>query len=142
MIFLLKAELVAKREGKAVLTIDKAYPVPSVIRLNRYIRIPYKKIDLSRKNIMRRDGYRCQYCGCKTKELTLDHIIPKSRGGADTWDNLTTACKKCNNKKGNRTPEEAGMKLLNPPSRPNHILFFKQYVDKFDDTWRPFLFMD
>ncbi len=91
---------------------------------------------------MKRDNYQCQYCGSRSIELTIDHIIPKSRGGDDSWDNLTTACIKCNNKKGNRTPEEAAMKLLNTPKKPNHILILRRTVYNIDDTWKPFLFMD
>jgi 5-methylcytosine-specific restriction endonuclease McrA len=99
-------------------------------------------IELSRKNIIRRDNYRCQYCGKKTSTLTIDHVIPKSRGGTDTWDNLVAACVKCNNKKGNRTPSEANMPLLKKPRKPNHIMFLKQFMGTIDDSWRPFLFMD
>jgi 5-methylcytosine-specific restriction endonuclease McrA len=78
----------------------------------------------------------------KTHELTIDHIIPKSRGGSESWENLVAACTKCNNKKGNRTPDEAGMVLINKPRRPHHILFIKQFMGKLDDNWKPFLFMD
>jgi 5-methylcytosine-specific restriction endonuclease McrA len=91
---------------------------------------------------MRRDGYRCQYCGTKTHELTIDHIIPKSRGGSDSWENLVSACKVCNNKKGNQTPEEAKMVLINAPRRPHHILFITQYMGKVEDNWKPFLFLE
>jgi 5-methylcytosine-specific restriction endonuclease McrA len=104
--------------------------------------MPYKRIDLSRKNILKRDNHRCQYCGKKTLDITIDHIMPKSRGGIDTWDNLVAACVRCNNRKGNRTPDEAGMKLLSKPRRPNHIMFLKQYIGRTEDSWRPFLFMD
>ncbi len=117
-------------------------PFPSVIRLARYIKIPFKKIELSRRNILKRDGYRCQYCGVKSHELTIDHIIPKSRGGNDSWDNLVSACKECNNKKADRTPEEAGISLFKKPRRPHHILFITQYMGKVDENWKPFLFME
>jgi 5-methylcytosine-specific restriction endonuclease McrA len=72
----------------------------------------------------------------------MDHIIPRSRGGLDSWENLTTACIKCNNKKGNRTPDEAGMRLLTVPKRPHHVMFLKHAMGQVDDTWRPYLFMD
>lgn len=91
-----------------------------VIRLLEYIRIPFAKIMShrpSRNMIHKRDGHQCQYCGDK-ENLTIDHIIPASRGGLDTWENLTCCCSFCNTKKGNRTPEEAGMKLLNKPKAP------------------------
>ena len=142
MLILSKAELVAKQNGKAIRSPSISFPHPSVIRLLRYYRVPYRVIELSRKNILRRDNYQCQYCGKKTHALTIDHVIPKSRGGADTWDNLVAACVKCNNKKGNRTPEEAHMPLIRKPRKPNHILFLKQYLGKVEENWRPFLFMD
>ncbi len=138
----MKADMVEKRDGIVVRSINKSFPCPSVIRLSAYIKVPYKKIELSRKNIHRRDNYRCQYCGSRSTELTIDHIVPKSRGGIDSWENLVTACISCNNKKGSRTPDEAKMKLINLPSRPHHILFMKQYMGKVEKTWKPFLFMD
>lgn len=142
LVFLTKAELVENKNGHRIRTVNQSFPFPSVIRLSSYIRVPFKRIELSRKNIIRRDGYRCQYCGVKTHELTIDHVIPKSRGGTDSWENLVSACKICNNKKGNRTPEEAGMPLIAKPRKPNHILFLKHFVDKIDDEWKPFMFMD
>lgn len=139
---LTKAELVANRDGQVVHSIKRNYPFPSVIRLSRFIKVPFKKIELSRKNILRRDNYCCQYCGTRTHEVTIDHIIPKSRGGAVSWENLVSACHRCNHKKGSRTPEEAGMALINKPQKPHHIIFFKQFMGKADDSWKPFLFMD
>ena len=142
LILLLKAELVVARSGRAIRSVTMTFPYPSVIRIASYVRVPHKKIDLSRKNILRRDGLRCQYCGNATTPLTVDHVIPRSRGGGDSWENLTTACVLCNNRKGSRTPEEAKMRLLSLPKRPNHVLFLKQYMGKVDDNWKPYLFMD
>ena len=142
LIFLMKAEMIAKRDGTVIRSVKKSFPMPSVIRLSGYIRVPYKKIELSRKNIIRRDNGRCQYCGEKRSDLTIDHIIPKSRDGTDSWENLVAACKPCNNKKGSRTLEEAGLTLISKPVRPHHIIFFRQQDGKVDASWRPFLFMD
>lgn len=142
MYLLTKAEIIAFKEDRFIRTVSNSYPYPSVIRLSKYLRIPYKRIELSRKNIHRRDGFRCQYCGEKNGDMTIDHIVPKSRGGVDSWDNLVTACRRCNNKKGSRTPQEVNMTLLNVPSRPHHIVFIKQFIEKLDENWRPFLFMD
>jgi len=136
-----KAELVAEHQGMIIRSVTTSLPHPSVIRLSRFIRVPYKKVELSRRNIIRRDGFCCQYCGSHTHELTIDHIIPKSKGGIDSWDNLVSACKKCNNKKGDKTPEEAGLKLQIAPRRPNHIVFIRQFMSKSDQLWAPFLFM-
>lgn len=142
LMFLTKAELVEQRSSQVVRTVRNNYPFPSVIRLCAYLRVPFRKIELSRKNILRRDGMRCQYCGTQHPPLTVDHVIPRSRGGNDTWENLTAACIRCNNRKGNRTPEEAGMRLQLPPKKPHHVLFLKHHLGKIDDTWRPYLFMD
>ncbi|MCG9893435.1 MAG: HNH endonuclease [Thermosynechococcaceae cyanobacterium MS004] len=104
------------------------FPLPTVIRLRYYVRTPYKEIALTRRNILNRDGHGCQYCGYSGDELTLDHVLPRSRGGEDTWENIVTACVKCNVKKGNRTPSEAQMPLCQTPRRPYSSLFFE--VDK------------
>ncbi len=141
LLFLTKAEIVTKRDGLLLRSISASLPYPSVIRLLRFVHIPYKRIELTRKNIHYRDESRCQYCGAKTKDLTIDHVVPKSRGGVDTWENLVTACKKCNNKKGNRMPKEAGMKLINAPYRPNHLMFLKKFINKEREDWKQFLFM-
>ncbi|MDQ1266606.1 MAG: hypothetical protein QG635_1758 [Bacteroidota bacterium] len=142
LLYLMKAELVAKRDGQVIRSVSNAFPLPSVIRLSTFFHIPFKRVELSRKNIIRRDNSRCQYCGTKTGDLTIDHVIPKSRGGADSWENLVTACVRCNNKKGSRTPDEAGMSLIKKPNKPHHIMFFKQFNGRIDSTWKPFLFMD
>lgn len=93
------------------------YKLPSVIRLMDYRRIPHFKISPSRRNIFQRDDLTCQYCVKKfsPQDLTLDHVLPRSRGGKSTWDNLVAACYKCNHKKDDRTPDEAGMKLHRRP---------------------------
>ncbi|KPQ00934.1 MAG: Restriction endonuclease [Bacteroidetes bacterium HLUCCA01] len=140
LIFLEKAELLHDDPGRKVRTVRTEFSFPSVIRLRRYARIPYKHIVLTRKNIMKRDGNKCQYCG-KTSDLTIDHVLPRSRGGQDTWENLVTACGKCNHKKGNRTPREAGMPLFREPYRPNHIMFLREYLGQVQEPWKPYLYM-
>lgn len=98
--------------------------LPTVIRLRSYVKIPYKEISLSRRNVLHRDNYTCQYCGERRHDLTIDHIVPRSRGGIDSWDNVVAACLKCNVKKGDRTPREAGLALLTTPRRPqSHVTF-------------------
>ncbi len=136
-----KAELVHKVDNKFIPTVKANLPYPSVIRLSKFVRVPYKKVMLSRKNILRRDNHRCAYCGRSDLALTIDHIIPKARGGSDTWENLITACTKCNNYKGDRTPEEANMKLLFKPYKPNHVIFMKNFVNKIDENWKPYLYI-
>jgi len=92
--------------------------LPTVIRLRHFVRVPYKPLPLTRRNLFHRDGHRCQYCGAGAEQLSVDHVVPRSRGGLDTWENVTTACLPCNVRKGNRTPREAAMPLLRPPHRP------------------------
>ncbi|MEM9511092.1 MAG: HNH endonuclease [Cyanobacteria bacterium P01_E01_bin.48] len=101
------------------------FPLPTVIRLRNYITVPYKQIPLTRRNVLYRDEHQCQYCGCHNDELTLDHVLPRSRKGGDTWENVVAACVRCNIKKGNRTPQEAGMPLLRQPRRPHSSLYFE-----------------
>ncbi len=118
--------------------------VPSVIRLLEYRRIPHQTRALSRKNILMRDRYTCQYClkVMPAGELTLDHVIPRSRAGESAWENLVACCHHCNNRKGSRTPEEAGMKLARQP-RPfslhtsRHLM---RLLGKSDEQWRKYLF--
>ncbi|MEX1011938.1 MAG: HNH endonuclease [Balneolaceae bacterium] len=140
LLFLGKAELLHDDPERSIRTIRRSYTYPSVIRLRRYIRIPYNRIVLSRRNIMRRDSHQCQYCGIGSN-LTLDHVMPRSRGGRDSWENLVTACTGCNVRKGNRTPDEASMPLRRPPFRPVHITFFRDILGGVEDHWKPYLYM-
>lgn len=139
LLFLEKAELLHDLPQKKIRTIHSEFDFPSVIRLRKYARIPLKNIVLSRKNILKRDHYACVYCGSREK-LTLDHVIPKSRGGEDTWENLVTACSLCNHKKGDRTLREAKMKLLVKPFRPNHILYLRDFYGRVHEHWKPYLY--
>lgn len=100
-------------------------PLPTVIRLKHYVRVPYKDIPLTRRNLLQRDNHSCQYCGYIGEGLTLDHVVPRSRGGEDSWENMVTACVRCNVKKGNRTPKESNMPLRNPPRKPHSSLYFE-----------------
>ncbi|MEX0602574.1 MAG: HNH endonuclease [Bacteroidota bacterium] len=142
LLYLGKAELIAACDGKLLHSVSLTMPFPSIVRLSLYIRVPYKKIVLSRKNIHRRDAHRCQYCGRGDVTLTVDHVIPKARGGRETWENLVCACIRCNNRKGDRTPSEAQMSLQRKPIRPNHVMFLRDYVGNVDDRWKPYLFMN
>jgi len=142
MLYLGKAELVASKDSRTINSVSRKLPFPTIVRLLIYIRVPYKKIVLSRKNILRRDMYKCQYCRRGDVTLTIDHIVPKSKGGDDSWENLVAACVSCNNKKGDRTPEEARMFLHKKPTKPSHITFMKHFVGKIDDKWKPFLYMN
>ena len=142
MLYLGKAETIETADGLALRSQSMQIPVPSVIRLDFYVKVPVKRIMLTRKNIIKRDGGRCQYCGKKKAQMTVDHVIPKIFGGGDTWENLVCACLECNNKKGHRTPEQIGLPLFRKPRRPNHITFIQQFVGISDHRWRQYLFMD
>lgn len=133
--------MVLDDKRKNLHSVTKIYPWPSVIRLSRYISVPYKRVVLTRKNILRRDSYRCSYCGRGDLPLTIDHVVPRARGGSDSWENLVCACTLCNNKKGDRTPEEANMLLTNRPFKPSHIMFIKNVVGKLDENWKPYLYL-
>lgn len=140
LLYLGKAELIAAKDSQMIRSISTAMPFPTIVRLRIYIRVPYKKIVLSRKNILRRDLYSCQYCR-RSDNLTIDHVIPKSKGGDDSWENLITACIDCNNKKGDRTPEDSKMSLTKKPTKPSHITFMKHFIGKIDEEWKPYLYM-
>jgi len=114
-----KAEVV-KSDENPIVTGYKTYVRPLIIRLLNYIKHHSRTLRANRNRIYKRDGHQCVYCGSK-KELTLDHIIPKSRGGSNDWTNLVTSCLKCNLKKANRTPEEAKMVMRVKPYTPTLI---------------------
>ncbi len=139
LVFLHKAEMVECRTDRELRTVRSSYPWPSVVRLKRYVRVPYRKVLLTRRNVIRRDRHRCAYCG-SAERLTIDHVLPKSRGGPDTWENLVAACTLCNNRKGNRTPEEAGFTLQTRPFRPSHVMYMRDLVGTGEEAWKPYLF--
>lgn len=140
MMFLEKAEIVQNRNDTFVMGVSNNFRCPSIIRLKEHR--PLKvKVQLNRKNIMKRDGFRCVYCG-SISDLTIDHVIPKSRGGKTTWENLVTACSSCNNKKDDKLLHEAGMRLRTSPKMPNRIVFLRQEVKMIEEDWKPYLYLD
>ncbi len=118
----------------------ESFPLPSVIRLINLIRRPRPRVRLTRKEIFLRDGWRCVYCGRETRDLTLDHVMPRHRGGPHTWDNLVSACKPCNHRKAGRTPSEARMTLLREPAAPRVSIYhtFFEYLVTMHE-WRKFV---
>ncbi len=122
----------------------QVFRAPSVIRLQYQIKRPRPRVRLSRREIFLRDRYACQYCGRETHDLTLDHIVPRHRGGAHSWDNLVAACKACNHRKGGKLIDEARMHLLRPPFEPRcdvYSLFTPYLSDPRNETWRTYLFL-
>jgi 5-methylcytosine-specific restriction endonuclease McrA len=141
LVYLGKAEIVEYLDSH-IHSVTISMPFPSVVRLQIFFYKPYTPVILSRKNILRRDRYICQYCGKKTMPLTVDHIIPRHFGGKHTWDNLVCSCIRCNNRKGNQTPDQAGMKLSKKPRKPSNLFFMQFYIDNPHETWRPYLFLN
>ncbi|MFN3587833.1 MAG: HNH endonuclease [Spirosomataceae bacterium] len=138
LVYLRKAELVASNSNLKLRSVTRSFPYPSVIRLSQYVNVPYKSVELSRGNIFKRDKHQCVYCGNK-EDLTLDHVMPKSRGGKTSWDNLVAACRKCNARKGDYTPEEAFMLMSHQPYKPTFLSFLRDSNGTVDNEWKPFL---
>jgi len=113
--------------------------VPHVIKLREYVHVPRGPARrVSRRAVFARDRFRCQYCGAD-KRLTVDHVVPRSKGGTDTWENVVASCAPCNLKKGDRTPAGADMRLSRPPRAPDPTCFVYMYVDDIHDSWLPYL---
>ena len=134
-----KAEVIEHSQG-LIHSVTSTFLLPSVIRVIYLIRRPRPRLRLSRREVFARDRYTCQYCGRETKDLTLDHVVPKHRGGRHIWENLVSACKVCNHRKAGHTPSEARMKLLHQPFQPqvNHYYMFYQYLQD-RESWQKFI---
>ena len=120
-------------------SVSSSFKLPAVIVVNTIVKYVFSGFSASRKNICARDENTCQYCAVKFQiaELTIDHVFPKSRGGKNEWDNLVASCRKCNQRKGNRTPEEAETELLKEPVKPKNISFrFKRHSE---EVWENYL---
>jgi 5-methylcytosine-specific restriction endonuclease McrA len=137
------SELSAHRQEEAIQTPRLRLRVPRVILLQAYEHLPRAKVRFSRLNIYARDQNTCQYCGRQAPrgELNLDHVVPRSRGGGTSWENVVCSCIPCNLRKGGRTPEEAGMRLLHPPVRPRWTPLFRSTPRRgpLHQQWLPFL---
>lgn len=140
MVFCDKAEVLV-RNHQQIQTVDQVIECPSVVRLRHMVRRPLPRVRLSRRGVFRRDSYTCQYCGQQVGRLTLEHVIPRHLGGGHTWENLVTACVRCNHRKGGRSLEESGMHLLRLPCQPkaSPYYFLERYVENSPEEWRPFL---
>ncbi len=134
-----KAEVIEKL-GKPLRSAATEHVWPHVIRLLSYVRVP-KSVQrkISRRALFARDNWRCQYCGTEAGKLTLDHVVPRSRGGESIWENVVASCAPCNLRKGNRTIEEAGMRLAHPPRRPAPTLFVTLSAPRIPDAWDRYL---
>jgi 5-methylcytosine-specific restriction endonuclease McrA len=144
LVFLQKVE-VLQESDREIRSENCALRVPAVVRLVRFVRLHRREVKFSRQNIYARDKYQCQYCGkvLKPRDLTCDHVTPRSRGGHTAWTNIVACCHACNRKKGGRTPEEAGLNLLKRPTRPSWLLGFhaRFTVQQPPPSWREYLFL-
>ncbi len=134
-----KAVLLVNGRG-VIRTASVSFPRPSIVRLSHMIRRPHPRVKLTKREIFRRDHFTCQYCGQRPSILTIDHVLPRHRGGHHTWDNLVTACPSCNRRKGGRTPGEAAMTLRAVPKEPRAsaaYLFGRTFEER--DEWTKFL---
>ena len=142
LVFLGKAERV-EDSTRVIRSPSMTFLVPSVIRLQRYIRKPAKPtIAFNKKNILKRDAHTCQYCGRNGGErMTIDHVIPKSLGGRTVWENVVSACRGCNLKKGNKRPWEVGMRLLRKPTKPHSSSYLGMlaHTSPHHESWRKYL---
>lgn len=132
-----KADLIAD-DGTVLHSARMVIASPSVVRLRYVVKVPYaRRTAMSRRALFARDDYRCQYCG--THADSLDHVVPRSRGGQHTWENVAAACRPCNLRKRDRTPAEAGMWLARPPRAPKEQAWITAAVVVVPDEWKPFL---
>lgn len=136
-----KAELIEAAE--AMLHSERfTIPTPLVIRLVYYVKIPpLMSLPVTRRTVLARDHYTCQYCGLMPprQQLTLDHVLPRSRGGKTVWENVVTACDKCNGRKGNRTPAEANMRLITEPKRPRYLAIAALASVEVKQAWNKYM---
>lgn len=143
LVFGAKAEVI-EYDHADIATPQRTFRAPSVIRLQYHIRRPRPRVRLSRREIFARDGHVCQYCGKASGDLTLDHVVPRHRGGGHTWDNLVAACKPCNHRKGGKMPDEARMRPMRAPYEPRCDVYtqFSPYLsDPRNVAWRDYLFL-
>lgn len=131
-----KAEII--EEGDGILHSERfEMPFPSVIRLVYYVNVPYRAVSLNRRAVFARDNHTCQYCGGRAE--SIDHVVPRSRGGEHSWENVVAACRRCNTRKMNRLPGEAGLKLMRKPSEPRDHVWFLSLAGEIHPTWEPYL---
>jgi len=133
------SDLTDNQKNRLVHTARMCFLIPEIIVLTEYNGFINQKVKMNRRNIYERDAYICQYCGKRfnSQDLNLDHVMPRSRGGKTTWKNIVTSCIECNNRKGNRTPNEAGMILLRKPVKPHWLTQGRKF--RFPKSWEDFL---
>lgn len=132
-----KAEVV-HADGQVFRSEHLEIAAPSVVRLNYFVKVPYRaRASLSRRAVFVRDNFECQYCGHPAQNV--DHVIPRSRGGGHTWENVVAACRRCNARKENRAPSDVGMRLRHAPRPPHESVWIVVAVERVDPEWEPYL---
>ena len=142
VILIIRGKAEVLENGRGYLhSISESFDIPSVIRLMYFIRRPHRPRRMTKLEIFNRDQYTCQYCGRQNNDLTLDHVIPKHRGGQHSWDNVVSACAACNRKKAGRTPSEAGMPLIKEPGQPSYTRLRIAHISPgLREPWRKYLY--
>jgi 5-methylcytosine-specific restriction endonuclease McrA len=143
LVFGEKAEVI-EFNHQVIHTVTMEFKAPSVIRLQHHVRRPRPRVKLSRREVFARDRHTCQYCGRQSHDLTLDHVVPRHRGGGHSWDNLVTACKSCNHRKGGKMLDEVRLRLVRSPFEPRsdlYSLFTPYLADERNEAWRSYLFL-
>lgn len=135
-----KAEIVEEVADRALTSVGCRHTFPSVIRMVYYIRRSFREVPLTRRNIIERDGHTCQYCS--RPGTTVDHVVPRSRGGENSWTNCVCACLACNHKKNNQTLKESGMTLLSRPRKPAMFPWLSRYRERARRDWGRYLYCD
>jgi len=141
LVILGKAEVLHAR-SHSLAVVKGTYPAPSVVKLRHHVKRPLPELKLSRRTVFARDNYTCQYCGLATRELTIDHVIPKRLGGHTVWDNVVAACRKCNTRKSDKPLEHSGLRLKRAPGRPRYVPFIsltKYLAGRKNEVWRDYL---
>ncbi len=142
LVYMGKAEILHANPEYRVQSVKHSYDMPSVVKLRSQVKRPLPELKLSRRTIFARDNFTCQYCGITTKDLTIDHVVPRHAGGPATWDNLVACCKRCNIKKGDKLPHQVGMKLMRTPRRPRYtpyISLTKYISGRKNQIWKDYL---
>ena len=141
-----KVEVIEHSRDKTIRSANRTWPMPSVVRLVRGFKRDRLKTKFSRINVYARDGFTCQYCGIRgmTEDLTFDHVIPRAQGGKTSWENVVAACRSCNMSKADRTPKEAGMRLLRVPKKPAYLPHITVNMNMHDvpEEWRAYWTVD
>jgi 5-methylcytosine-specific restriction endonuclease McrA len=146
LLYLGKADILHAHDDPAVPRMPMGegldLPAPSVLRLRYHVKRPLPDLKLSRRSIFARDNYTCQYCGVQSRDLTIDHILPKRHGGGMQWDNLVACCRRCNTRKGDKLLPQTGMKLARAPKRPRYVPYISltKYINGTkNEVWRDYL---